>query len=239
MTVLIEFLTSKRVTVLMLVVCFYLGIRSGYFKGVRGYFKNFSIKTYLLLASLIGFFFVLTLFFDQQILNAMQAMSHPVAIAADHLGGYLSKNTVFWMTLSSLYLLSFFAKQGPRSEVLYGSLLATAFTGLVSQIIKFTFVRARPYSDFGPFSFFNWAQIHEDTYQSLPSGDVALVAGASFLVFYSIRRFYWKGLILVLPFAAAFFRIVENKHWPSDTLASIGIGLIVGLFVWSYKKIQI
>ena len=223
----------------MLTVCFYLGIRSGYFSGLKGYLKKISTKPYLGLFLMICALFFLALFFDLRVLKTLQGINHPLGVLADQLGGYLSKNTVLWITLSSLYFLSFIARHKLSSEILYGVLLATAFTGIVSQITKFIFVRARPYSDLGPFSFFNWDGMRKDMYQSLPSGDVALVAGASFLAFYSVRNLYLKAFLLILPLAAAFFRVVENKHWPSDTLVSIGIGMMVGFLVWDYKKIQV
>jgi membrane-associated phospholipid phosphatase len=101
--------------------------------------------------------------------------------------------------------------------------------------LKMIFLRARPDTGVGPFVFFHWSALASDTrpYESFPSGDVAIVAGAAAVFFFKTRA-PWRWLWLILPLCTAYSRVLLNRHWPADTLASLGLGLWVAFCLSGY-----
>lgn len=186
------------------------------------------IPPHALLFSLL----TLGLFFrwDQVVLDAVQrtAETFPAWKRACDL---LTKNSHVWFFLCALYLLGVLRKNEFLTRAGFGGILASGLASGVGTILKFIFLRARPYDLSGSHSFFNFHGIEEHAYQSLPSGDVALIAGFSCFWFFSARSRMLKAFFLLLPFATAFSRIADNKHWPSDTLISIFLGLLAGLMI--------
>ena len=65
-----------------------------------------------------------------------------------------------------------------------------------------------------------------------------LVAGVAFYLFLSIRNPFLRLLMLLLPLANAFARMSLNRHWPSDTAMSLGLGLMTAYFFWNFKEYQ-
>jgi membrane-associated phospholipid phosphatase len=125
--------------------------------------------------------------------------------------------------------------------VVFSALLSSFVTALIVTVFKFLSLRARPYAEFGPFSFFNFHGLTQDAraFQSFPSGDVGVVAGAAAYLFFTTKNRFSGVLIFLLPLCTAFARMSANKHWPSDTLFAIGLGLIAAKFVRDYKKFKL
>jgi len=143
-----------------------------------------------------------------------------------------------WLLVIACYFLFKLLKNNLGSRLTFGVLLSVTLSTTFSFIVKRTFMRARPYNHFGAFSFFHLNGLLHDknAFQSFPSGDVALVAGAAAFLFYATKNSYTRWLLLIFPVATAFSRIWLDRHWPSDTLFSVGLGFIAGLFIWQYQK---
>ena len=84
------------------------------------------------------------------------------------------------------------------------------------------FTRA-PRQGFGPMSFFNHAAyaVDKGMFLSLPSGDVAIVAGAAVSLSFSLNSRRLLFFLLLVPFMTAFSRVSLNRHWPSDTAVEV------------------
>lgn len=181
------------------------------------------------------------MFFDQAILRWIQSGKDSYLAGIIHFGDTISRNVEFWIVLGALNLLALLSRKENLKDFAFGIFLGSALTGLIGHLLKFVFLRARPYGGFGPFSFFNIQGLTEGehVFQSLPSGDVLLVSGASAFLFFALKNQVSRGLVFLFPLTTAVYRVAENKHWPSDTLASIGLSLIVAFFLWNHKKTRL
>lgn len=104
------------------------------------------------------------------------------------------------------------------------------YTAFVTGVLKFSFGRARPYTNenkhsFYPFSFGN------DSYLSLPSGHSSLAVALSTVLALNSKDNVTK-IIAMLPAALTITsRIVYNKHWLSDTFLGASIGYFIAKYV--------
>ena len=153
-------------------------------------------------------------------------------------GSLISDNINFWLYLLGIYYLLRLAKQPAWAKRFLAAVLAAGLAGLACHGLKFIFLRARPYTGLSPFSFFNWEKFAGDpkAFQSFPSGDVAIVSGAAGYFFYAFPNRPLRWLILLLPLCTAFARVSLNRHWVSDTAASLWLGFIISRGVWNYFR---
>jgi len=235
----------KPILGILLAVCALRAWQTGYFRALFSYFRSWTLRRIQVFHFLLFILIVLIImrFFDQPVLNLILAYEdNPVLSTLTYCGGLFGKNINFWAFMSLIYLgLSLNPAWRKAAHLFFGMMLTSALAALVVHGLKFIFLRTRPYGEHGPFSFFNWTGLTENrhVFQSLASGDVALVAGASGYLFYAIRNRYWRWLVLLIPISTALSRIVHEKHWPSDTAASIAISMLIARFVWAYQKIKI
>lgn len=96
--------------------------------------------------------------------------------------------------------------------------------GLITEVIKSSIGRERPYGTNDPFKFkpFKGGEL----YHSFPSGHsvIAWSMITPFAVYYS------EPILYAIPISVNFARIYKNKHWLSDTVFSSGLGFAVGYF---------
>ena len=213
--------------------------RRGDFKGIRTPRKNHSSKPYLFLLLGVPFLMVLLFPFDAFLLHAVQSLAaYPFFASVAKFGSLISDNIMFWIVLLAVHLLLRLAKQETGSQRFFGAILASVVTGFVCHGLKFTFLRARPYTGLSPFSFFNHAGFMSDprAFQSFPSGDVAIVSGAAGYFFHAFPNRILRWLLFLLPLATAFARVSLNRHWVSDTVGSLWLGLTLSRGVWNYFR---
>ena len=214
------------------------GFKNGYFSAIPKARPFFNFKRYGAGLLVLAVFFCLIIPFDTRLLNFIQS-DRPVWVEAlSRIGVWLNRNVEFWIVITGVYLTALAAGRRGLAVTFFSAFLASALTGLAGHVLKFVFLRARPYSFLGPFSFFNAGGFHENrhAFQSLPSGDVALIAGAAAFFFFAVRRLIFRLPFLILPVCAALQRITDDKHWPSDTAASIGLGFLIAHAVWTYQQ---
>lgn len=111
---------------------------------------------------------------------------------------------------------------------------ASVFAGAATQLLKFSFSRARPYQNRGPNAFFAG---HGD--QSFPSGEVTLQASfvTPFILHYR-HRYPWIWAAELLPIYDAYGRMKSQGHWQSDVLAGWVLGTAFGYWA-SQRKIPL
>ncbi len=111
---------------------------------------------------------------------------------------------------------------------------ASVFAGAATQVLKFSFSRARPYQNRGPNAFFAG---HGD--QSFPSGEVTLQASfvTPFILHYR-HRYPWIWAAELLPIYDAYGRMKSQGHWQSDVLAGWVLGTAFGYWA-SQRKIPL
>ena len=219
----------KVLTISAVVMVAFLEIFQGYFRGWKtcwqqGGWLRLDGTHAAVLCVLMGLMF----FGDPAVRGAIQAHDDSWAAAAfsnfgHQLGRYL------FVILAGLYAAGLALKNRESCRMVFGMILTSAVTALLITLLKFTFLRARPFAGLGPLSFFHWkGLIHDDrTFQSFPSGDVAIVSGAAAYLFYMLKQPLLRWLPVMALLSTVFSRISRNRHWPSDTIGSILIALIV------------
>ncbi len=109
------------------------------------------------------------------------------------------------------------------------SMEAFFYSGLITQIIKFSIGRRRPYKGnsnliFKPF------RLNND-YFSLPSGHTTVAFAVSTVIAESVNNIFWKIFWYAAAGLVAGSRVYHNQHWVSDVFLGFAVGYSVGDFV--------
>lgn len=201
--------------------------KNGYFKGAGRKFAVRQLRPAAIAA--FGICLVLVFAFDQPIRDFVHSMNQGVVHVFILLGAFLGYHMNIIIAVSVLYAAGAALRSRELRYLAFGTMLSSTVTALSSSVFKILFMRARPYKDLGPYCFFQLDGLVrlKKQYQSLPSGDVAIVAGAVSFVFFSTKH-PARYLLFLLPLFTAMSRIQLNMHWPSDTLAAFGLSLLFG-----------
>ncbi|NJD22976.1 MAG: phosphatase PAP2 family protein [Melioribacter sp.] len=113
----------------------------------------------------------------------------------------------------------------------------TLYAGAVTQFLKMTVGRARPYTNEGsgnyhPFSLWN------DDYHSFPSGDVTLAFSLSTVLSKNSKSSFLKIISYLPAVLTMASRINRDMHWSSDTFLAAAIGYFVGDWVANLHEEQ-
>jgi len=109
------------------------------------------------------------------------------------------------------------------------------YTAALTQFLKISFGRARPYTGKDPFSFKPFQSLSDDNW-SLPSGHTSLAFSLSTVLANNTDSDFLKVLAYIPAFMTAFSRVYDNKHWTSDVFMGAAIGYFVGWFVTDLHK---
>lgn len=197
--------------------------------------RRVSWRRYFFPAAGLALFVPLLFFFDSPLLMQIQDWREETDWLIQF-GSWIGRNNIFWPVIVGVYLIFTLLRMPAGLDRSFGVCASALAAGLVSVFIKFSLLRARPSEELGPFSFFHLEGILNDSprYQSFPSGDTALVAGAAGYLFWSSSKHRWKWLLILLPLASAWARVSLNRHWPSDTLLSLGLGFLTAHILWKH-----
>lgn len=109
------------------------------------------------------------------------------------------------------------------------------YTAALTQFLKISFGRARPYTGKDPFSLKPFQSLSEDDW-SLPSGHTSLAFSLSTVLANNTDSDFLKGLAYIPALMTAFSRVYYNKHWTSDVFMGALIGYFVGKFAVDLHK---
>lgn len=103
---------------------------------------------------------------------------------------------------------------------------STVFTAISTEVLKFATQRARPNQTDNPNLWFKGR-----TYQSFPSGEVALQASfvTPFIAEYHADH-PWVWALEALPAYDSLARMKVQAHWQTDVLAGWALGTALGLY---------
>ncbi len=112
-------------------------------------------------------------------------------------------------------------------------ILSVLLAGLLCQVVKIFFLRARPYVTEDPLSFFVFVKegFHFALFNlgntSFPSGHTTTAFALWTPILLKVKSTWLKGILYILPLMTGFSRIYFNKHWFTD----VGAGALLGLWV--------
>jgi membrane-associated phospholipid phosphatase len=115
-------------------------------------------------------------------------------------------------------------------KIAFEILQAALYTEILTQIVKHSFGRARPFNDLGPttfkpFSFLGW------DFTSLPAGHTTWAFSLSTVLSRNVKP-VWLKIFAYLPAALTFIaRVYQDHHWTSDNFLGAAIGYCVATWV--------
>lgn len=148
--------------------------------------------------------------------------------AAGDIGNRLGSGAALVGVSGVFILLGVILKQAPLRTTGVESLIAHAIAGLTAQALKHLIGRPRPRLTHGE-TIFLAGPSFDPGLDSFPSGHAA----ASFAVATVLARRFpaTSWLLYVMAVVVAVSRIVRGSHFPTDVLAGISLGILVGFVV--------
>ena len=159
-------------------------------------------------------------------------VAHPKAFKDDfsEISDYFGNKKYVVPAVAAAYGAGRFIFRDPKLQMAafqsFQSILATA---VVTEAIKITAGRARPYTGKGPHTFEPFS-FSDNAHKSLPSGHASL----AFAAFTPFAENYSRWLYAV-PASVAIGRVWQDKHWTSDVVVGSCIGFISG-FLFSHNE---
>ena len=209
--------TLKLLMVALFLLMLLLEWRKGHIKIAPSCLLKTNWGLYGKILFLFGALSIGISFLDPLLVGIVQGVRHPLFAWAADGGGWLGRSVNLWFILAAGYFIflifPWFRRRLEASRI-FSCLLSVALASILSSGIKRIFLRARPDAHQGHLSFFNFDGLtrNETLFQSFPSGDVAVVAGAASCLFFIIRNRFLRWLPLLLPLCTAFARISANRH---------------------------
>lgn len=104
------------------------------------------------------------------------------------------------------------------------------YSGAVTQILKISFGRARPYFNIGQYNFSPFNKLSND-YWSLPSGHTSLAFSLSTILSQNSKTDLMKIAWYIPAVMTAFSRIYQDQHWTSDVILGSAVGYFIAKWV--------
>ena len=141
-----------------------------------------------------------------------------------------------WVLIPSLIItllagLALFLPLGRNRRAVYELALVASFVfvgvglpGLVANLLKRLFGRARPgeFLEAGAFQFQHF--LNDSNFQSFPSGHATTALGTAFVIGFMAPRFF--RLILLIAVMTGISRVVIGMHYPTDVVAGFALGML-------------
>lgn len=142
-------------------------------------------------------------------------------------------NSVPYLIVSTLFFLwAFFIIKNKRlAWMAVYILLSIVVSGILCDILKIVFSRARPNELFSDqmYGLYFW-QFHSG-FWSLPSGHVTTIAALSTAGYFLLPRFLWAFMFLFISVALS--RIIVQAHYLSDVMVGAYLGFAISVWLYS------
>lgn len=144
------------------------------------------------------------------------------------------EKTIVVPAIAVAYGTGRFILKDPKLQLTaFQSAQAILTTAIVTETIKITAGRARPFTGEGPHAFHPFS-FSEDHHKSLPSGHASL----AFAAFTPFAENYSRWLYAI-PASVAIGRVWQDKHWTSDVTVGSCIGFISGFLFAHNENVQL
>ncbi|MBN1899304.1 MAG: phosphatase PAP2 family protein [Spirochaetes bacterium] len=215
---------------------------SSFLKDFIRVFKKKNIKYLVLLAVVL---LLTMLFMDLVVLAAIQKISSPIVLRLIDLGNKFGDGHYLFPLLLVLYTLGVALDKKELRFLAMIALVSAILSGLTGQILKIAFLRARPNVGLGPLCFFDFAGVIKQDllftwqYKSFPSGHTTNAFSAVLPFVLAMKNRLIKVALLILPVMTGIARIFYNKHWPSDIIMGVALGVYVSYIIYTGNKDKI
>jgi membrane-associated phospholipid phosphatase len=78
----------------------------------------------------------------------------------------------------------------------------------------------------------DWKWSRNGRAHSFPSGDVTVAAGLAMTLYLGLRRGRGRYLVFLIPLASSVGRVIGARHYPSDCLAALLLGIGLAALAW-------
>ena len=78
----------------------------------------------------------------------------------------------------------------------------------------------------------DWRYSHDGRTVSFPSGDVTCAAGLAMIGYLAVGRGRTRYLFFLVPLASTAGRLIGARHYPSDCLAGLLLGMAMAALAW-------
>jgi len=111
------------------------------------------------------------------------------------------------------------------------------YTASVTQLLKMSIGRDRPYLNNGAFNFSPFQKFDND-YWSLPSGHTSLAFSLSTILSQNSKSDLLKIAWYIPAVMTAFSRVYQDKHWTSDVLLGSAVGYFIAKWIAEKHRIN-
>jgi len=230
---------GKLLAVALCGAMIYTEWRRGYFAHIPRFIRHRDVLVCVLTLGVSAAIAAVLLLFDPWLQTAAQGLRAPLVEDLIRFGGWLGQGTTLWFILLTIYAMALILRRVAVTAGSVGCVVSAALASVLSSIIKWGIARARPNANLGHLAFFHWSEAlrNHARFQSFPSGDTVIVAAVAWYLLYRCHKVPLgvRWILLVVPLATACSRVLLNKHWPSDTVFSIGLALVSAHCVVRYE----
>lgn len=168
-------------------------------------------------------------YFDESLLFFIQSNFHAIVLDKIMIATTLIGNLAIIWLVAAVILLAFKNSRSVGIMVI----MAVIFSFIMGEgILKHIIQRPRPYDIFPAVQLL----VAKSTAYSFPSGHTTTAFAAVYVMSGYLKRYAW--LLWGLAGLMAFSRLYLFMHYPTDIIAGILLGLIVGKMVkWLYETV--
>lgn len=173
--------------------------------------------------------------YDEEVREIFQKNKTPFLSAIAKIDNYFGDYPTA-IPIIGLYIHGIAVKNKSNQYLGLQLITASFYNGLITQTIKMSLGRARPYNNYGKSSFehFNLS----DNSWSFPSGHTSWIFAITKVMAEQKNNLVWKSGWYLLAVTTGLARIYNDKHWLSDVIIGAAIGYAVGSFTVNQFKEQ-
>lgn len=171
-------------------------------------------------------------FLDSRIRDGIQQLKDPTGYQIMRGISYIGAGEILFVVSLLVLIVGLIKRQERTQEAGRYGMYATAFAGLLGQIIKHLLGRPRP--RLAAVTTFPVGPTFASGYDSFPSGH----ATASFALALVLSHYYPRGKFFFYAVAAliSFSRVYLGSHYASDVFGGAGIGLLSASLIFQWRE---
>ncbi len=124
-----------------------------------------------------------------------------------------------------------------NKKIAFEIVQSAIYTVSITQLLKMSIGRERPYMNSGAYNFSPFQKIDND-YWSLPSGHTSLAFSLSTILSENSKSDLLKAVWFIPAVMTAFSRVYQDEHWTSDVLLGGAVGYFIAKWISDQHKVS-